>query len=100
MRRPLAVGAWALGGAALITACATGALAIQARRDFDATNLQRPASEARSRVITYSTIAGVTGGVAVAAALAGWLLWPGAEEWQVGPIVGAGGSGAGLQAKW
>jgi hypothetical protein len=100
VRRPLAVGAWALGGAALITACATGALAIQARRDFDATNLQRPASEARSRVITYSTIAGVTGGVAVAAALAGWLLWPGAEEWQVGPIVGAGGSGAGLQAKW
>jgi hypothetical protein len=99
-RRPASVAAFVAAGAALVAASASAALALQARHDFDATNLQRPAAQARDRVDTYAAVAATTGTVAVAAILAGVLLWPSAEEIVLAPAVGAGGAGATVQGRW
>ena len=99
-RRPVAVSAFVVGGAALIAAGATAALAIQARGDFDATDLQRKAAEARGRVITFTAVAATAGAVAVAAIVTGLLVWPASDDVLLSPNLGAGQAGVALRGRW
>ena len=80
VRRGVAIGSFCLSGAALVAAGVTGGLTWHAKREFDQTDLQRPASEARDRYNRYGTAAVATGSLAAAAAIAGWLLWPDAGD--------------------
>ncbi|MBI5545698.1 MAG: caspase family protein [Deltaproteobacteria bacterium] len=99
-RRPLAIAAWSVGGASLIAAGATGAIAFQAKRDFDATRIERQAAEARDKVIRFSTIAGVMAGVAVTGIVSGWLLWPSTDDWKLDLVVSSDRVVTGLQCRW
>lgn len=99
-KRPVAMGAVVVGGAALVAASATAALAVQARHDFDSTGLQRPAAMAKGRVEAYSAAAAATGTVAVAALVAALVLWPSPEDAVVVPAVGSSGAGASVSGRW
>jgi hypothetical protein len=91
-RTPLAVAALAVGGAALITAGVFGGLALDARNDFERTDLQRSAADANARFKQHSLGAAVSAGVAVAFALAGWALWPPGDGPRVTAVVGHQGA--------
>jgi len=95
LRKPLAIAFLSLGGGAAVAAAVTGGLAIKAKSDYDATDLQRPAADARRRQGNFQTGALATAGLAVAAGVTGWLLWPHGTEprVEVGFVpVGAGGA--------
>jgi hypothetical protein len=78
-RKSLAVSAWTIAGLSLAASATTAALALQAKQDYDATSIQRAASEARDRFAHYRTAAILTGAGALGAGLAGYLLWPRSE---------------------
>lgn len=76
-QRKATAGAMGIASGALLVgalACAIGAGISQST--YEHTELQRPAAEARQRVVAFSTAAGLAGGLALGAALAGWLWWP------------------------
>jgi hypothetical protein len=75
-RRPAALALAGLAGAALAASATTGVLALVAKRDFDATEVQREAYDARDRFERYSAISAVSAAVAVSAGVAAWWLWP------------------------
>lgn len=76
-RRPLGYVALGLGVAAAVAAAVLGGLAFGARRDFDNTNLMRPAAEAKARYELYGNSGLITLGAAVALGVSGGaLLWP------------------------
>ena len=66
------------GGAALVASGIFTGLAIDAKNDYEATDLERPAEEASDRFHRYRTAAWLTGGTAVVLGAAGatLLLWP------------------------
>jgi hypothetical protein len=74
-KRP-AITAAAIAGVAAGTALVTGGLALSAKRDYESTNLQRPAEEARARYNRYLPLAIGSGAVAVAAGALSIYLWP------------------------
>jgi len=98
-RRKLAIAAASIAGASLVASATAVVLAIGARRDFEATNLQRPALEARQRYDRDRTLAGATGIIAIGAGVAAYWLWPRATT--VTPLLSAGGSyGIAVAATW
>src|SRR6185436_3464063 len=78
--RRLAIGLAITAGTAGVAAIVSGALAYRARRDYEATDVQRPAHDAAARYKLDSRIAIASGLVAVGAAIASYLLWPGRVE--------------------
>lgn len=66
---------------------------------YDHTQLQRPAAEARDRVIGFSTAAGISGALALGSALAGWLLWSHAGL-EVSASLSQQGGQVGLSGAW
>lgn len=79
--RPSGQRRWAIGvasaaGVSGIASITSGVIAYRAKRDFDGTDLQRPAREARRRYHRSLAVAGITGTLAVAGGLAAWWLWP------------------------
>ncbi|MGC4121135.1 MAG: caspase family protein [Myxococcales bacterium] len=99
-KRPVSIGAFVVGAAALVAAGASTALGAQAMHDFEATSLQKPASLARERVITNTAVAAASGTVAVAALLTGLLLWQGQDDFVLTPSLGAGQGGAAVAGRW
>jgi hypothetical protein len=97
-----AIATTVVAGGLGITAIATGIVALNAKRDFDATDLQRPAEEARRRYERYGTIAVVTGAAALATgALSYWLWRDSKSNTRVVPIApGSAGTGMALQVTW
>ncbi len=91
-RRPLAATAWVLSGGLLLATAVTGALALDARADFNNTAIERRAHEANQRYLDLSRAALVTGVVAAVLAVTGWLLWPGDDRSAV-PAGGAAPAG-------
>ncbi len=93
----LVVGGLALGGALVL-----GGLATQAKHDFDVTELQRPAEEARLRYGSFANAAWVTGVVGALVAGAGaWLtLSAGSKDVTVTLTAGPERSGLALGGRW
>ncbi len=63
-------------------------LAWDAKKDFDATNFQKPAQEAKDRMVLYQALAIGSGLVTAGLAVVSWLLWP-ERSLSIGP--GPGG---------
>jgi hypothetical protein len=98
-RGRLALGSALVGGVAAAVSITTGVLAYQARRDFEATNLQRAAHDAQARYARYLPISFATGGAALVAGVAAWWLWPRSRVTVV-PSAGEGGYGVSVGARW
>src|SRR5262249_1339001 len=64
-KRRVAIAGGVITGGLAITAIATGAIALQAKHEYDTTDLQRPAEEARRRYERYGTVALVSGAAAL-----------------------------------
>lgn len=94
------IAALSLAGISLGTAITAGAVAFAAKNDYDDTDLQRPAQEAKERYeryLTMSVVAGLTAGLAGAAA---WWWWPESHT-QLVPSVTAGGDYAlSMELSW
>jgi hypothetical protein len=86
-------------GLALASTAVFAALAFRAKQDFDTTDLQKPAQEAKTRMVSYQALAVGSGVVSAGLAVAAWLLWPN-EPWTVGPSPGTGSMGLSLSFRW
>lgn len=75
-RKPLALTSLTLAGASFAAFIVTGALALDARRDVQNTDLQRTAHDANKRYESFGIAAITTGAFAIAAGITSWLLWP------------------------
>ena len=99
--KPLAYTCLGLSAAAAVTSIVTGLLALEARQDFDDTDLQRPAHEASERYRAYGNAALATGVVAGVSGLLAWISWPEAGAADRGVSVGGvAGAGAGISLRW
>lgn len=94
-----AYGFTALAGVAAIASVTTGVLAFQARSDFNNTQLQRPADDAKHRYERYLPISIATGATAIAAGVVAYWLWPRAKI-QITPTAEAGAYGLGVELPW
>ena len=94
--RGLAVGLAVVGGVSALASLTTGALALRARSDFNSTMLQRPADDAKQRYDRYLPISLATGGIAVAAGVGAYLLWPRSRV----HVVPEGDAGLGVEVAW
>jgi hypothetical protein len=74
-RRKVAIGLWSGAAALGVAAAVTGGLAFDARSTYEATNLQRPADEARHDFAVDRTTAAVTAGTGAAAFVVGLVLY-------------------------
>jgi hypothetical protein len=74
-RRKVAIGLWSGAAALGVAAAVTGGLAFDARSTYEATNLQRPADEARHAFAVDRTTAAVTAGTGAAAFVVGLVLY-------------------------
>jgi hypothetical protein len=80
------------GGAAAIAAGTLAVMAFESKRDYDQTDLERPATEAKKRYERNGTLAWVSGAAAVGLAGAGvtLLLWPSESLKAPAPVGGLG----------
>jgi hypothetical protein len=100
-RKPMAVAAFTLAGLSFAAMATTTGLALKAQSDYNSTNLQRSAAEAQDRYVRCRTAAIVTGVGAVAAGLAGILLWPaGGSTTAFSPTLQPGGVGVSVAGVW
>jgi hypothetical protein len=101
-RKPLAISVLALAGLSLAAMATSTGIAISARRDYNATDLQRPAAEAHARYERYGAAAIATGVGAATAGLIGYLLWPSEARstTSLSPAVLPGGGGLSLAGSW
>ena len=98
-RRQLAVVSASLAVAMLIGAGACGALAVNAKSDYDATPYQRQAFEARQKLIGYSAAAGVGAVLAVAGGVASWWFFASSSA-SVAVGAGAGSPSVFFSGRW
>jgi hypothetical protein len=98
--RGLAIAMAALAGVALAGSVTATALAIGARQDFAATDLQRPAQDARDRYERDRAVAIAAGSVALAAGAAAFWLWPRAHTVIAPTISAQGGHGVSVETRW
>ncbi len=99
-KRNVAIGTGVVAGGLAVTAIATGALALKAKHDFDSTNLQRPAEEARDRYERYGTVALVTGVAAVATGALSYWFWRDSKSKVVPVVSGRSGAGVAFEVTW
>lgn len=98
--RRAAVVTGVVAGALGLTAIATGVVALKAKHDYDTTDLQRPADEARRRYERYGTIAVVTGVAGVAAGAVSYWLWRDSRTKVVPAVSGPADAGVVLEVMW
>jgi hypothetical protein len=94
-----AVASAIVGGVAGTAAIVTGVLALKAKHDYETTNLQRPAEEARARYDRYVPIAIASGAVAVAAGALSLYLWPRGTT-KLAPAATSDTVSLGLEVAW
>ncbi|HEY5924164.1 MAG TPA: caspase family protein, partial [Kofleriaceae bacterium] len=99
-KRRVAIGTGVVAGALGITAIATGVVAIKAKHDFETTNLQRPAEEARARYQRYGTVAIVSGVAALASGAVSYWLWRDSKTKLVPLASGRTDAGVALEVSW
>lgn len=87
-------------GALGVTAIATGVVALKAKHDYDTTDLQRPADEARRRYERFGTIAVVTGVAGLAAGAVSYWLWRDADTRVVPVVSGPSDARVMLEVMW
>lgn len=66
---------------------------------YSGTELQRPAAEARTRMVAFGTGAALAAGLGLVSALVGWRIWP-AEGLEVSALVSEVGASVTLGARW
>ncbi|NVB81733.1 MAG: caspase family protein [Kofleriaceae bacterium] len=101
-KRRVAIGGGLVATGLGITAIATAVVALNAKHDFETTNLQRPAEEARQRYERYGPIAVVTGAAALATGAISYWLWRDSKSnTRVVPLApGNAGTGMALEVTW
>jgi len=75
-RKKVAIGLFATSGAAVVSTAIAGGLMGKAKRDFDSTDIQNEAEDARRRYENARTATIVSGTVAVLTAIGGAIAWP------------------------
>jgi hypothetical protein len=65
-----------VAGLSAVVSVGAGALAVDAKRDFDHTQVQRTAAEARDRYATYTAVSIAGAAIAVGSAIGAWVVWP------------------------
>lgn len=98
--RGLAIAMASIAGVALIGSAAATTLAIEARRDFAATDLQRPAQDARDRYELDRAVAIAAGAVAIGAGVAAYWMWPRAHTVIAPTIAAHGRPGLAVETRW
>lgn len=97
--RRIAYPAVAVAAAGAIASVTFGVLASRARSDFQATELQREAHDAKARYDRDRAVAITSGAVAVAATAIAWWLWPRTHV-VVAPAAGESGYQLSLGSRW
>ena len=97
--RAPALGLAAIAGISFATSLTTGVLAYRARSDFESTQLQKPAYDAKLRYARYVPISIAAGATSIVAGVAAYWLWPRAPV-RVVPRAEAGGYGVSMEATW
>lgn len=95
--RALSLTLAAVAGVSAITGVTAGVLAYDARSDFNATMLQKPAADAKRRYDRALPISIAGGALAVGAGVAAYLLWPRAPV-RIAPT--SDGYGLGMEWAW
>ena len=98
--KKLSIGLFSVAGASALASVTTGILAYNAKQDFNDTDLQRPAHDAKERYDRYRTISIATGVTAVAAGVAAWWLWPNSETKIVPATSGRGDYSLAVEVSW
>jgi hypothetical protein len=98
--RGLAIAAASVAGASLIGSVAAVVLSVRARHDFEATDLQRPAQEAKQRYDRDRVLAVATGGLAIGAGVAAYWLWPRGSTTVASVVAGRKSYAIAIEAKW
>src|SRR6185369_14880822 len=98
--RELAIAAASVAGASLIGSVAAVVLAVRARHDFEATNLQRPAQQAKQRYDRDRVLAVAAGGLAIGAGVAAWWLWPRGSTTVTPVVAGRGSYAIAIESTW
>ena len=93
----LSIGLAAFAGVAAIASITAGIIAYDARSDFNATMLQKPASDAKARYARSLPISIATGATAVIAGAVAYWLWP-RETVRVAPS--STGFGLAIEVPW
>ncbi len=96
----LAIGLLSVAGVSALASVTTGVLTYQAKQDYESTDLQRPAQDAKERYERYRTVSLVTGAVAVGAGVAGWWLWPNTNTRVVPEVSTRGDYSIALESTW
>jgi hypothetical protein len=98
-KRRAAIVTGVAGGALGVTAIATAVIALRAKHDYETTDLQRPAEEARQRYERYGTIAVVSGVAALACSGVSYWLWRDSKT-KIVPLASRTDAGVALQVTW
>jgi hypothetical protein len=98
--RAFAITAASIAGASLVVSIVATSLAITAKHDFEATDLQRPAEAAKQRYDRDRVTAIAAGAVALGAGIAAYWLWPRTTT-AIAPVwSGQGGYAISLLSRW
>nr|MBA3503001.1 hypothetical protein [Deltaproteobacteria bacterium] len=97
--RTIAYTSLGIAGVAGVTALATGFLAYRAKSDFDGTDVQRDARDAKERYDRYLPIAIGSGALAIGAGAVAYWLWPKSET-RVVPTASSEGAGISVAVPW
>jgi hypothetical protein len=98
--RALAITAASVAGASLVVSIAATSLAVTAKHEFEATDLQRPAEAARQRYDRDRAVAIAAGAVALGTGIAAYWLWPRTTTTIAAASSGQGGYAISLLSRW
>ncbi|MGE0867971.1 MAG: caspase family protein [Kofleriaceae bacterium] len=97
--REPAIIALSVAGLSAVTSVTTAVLALRAKRDYEDTDLQRPAHAAKQRFERYRMFSITSGAVALGTGALAWWLWPSSST-RVAPAVSSDGATVTVELSW
>ncbi len=98
--RTAAITAASVSGGSALVAISTAVLALNAKSDYDDTDLQRRALDAKQRYDRYRTVSIAAGVLSLAGGVAAWWLWPESNAKLVPTITAAGDYSVSIGVSW